>query len=1188
MHLKRLEMSGFKSFANRTELEFVPGITAVVGPNGSGKSNVTDAIRWVLGEQSAKSLRGSKMEDVIFLGSDTRKPVGFCEVSITLDNTKRILPLDYAEVTVTRRVYRSGESEYLLNRQSCRLKDIQELFMDTGIGKEAYSMIGQGRIEEMISNKSEDRRAIFEEAAGIVKYKARKKESEKKLADAEQNLLRIRDLIHELRNQLEPLQEQAEKAEQFKVWQQELTEVEISFYVHKIETLNEEWIQTSDEVKRLREEQATGASEQSKEEAELAKVKWKLTELEKTGEKLQSELLTASEQLEQANAERKVYLERGRNREESEQQLAIQLETLQTNQEQLVLENKDTESQLLTHKAELSKVIEQLDQLKLRTVATMKDQSSNVQLNREQVLSELYRAESEEQLLRKQLAEEEAKGNGFQTEKDILLAKKETLEQAKNEVTEQLTKIASELTAKRAEAPKLQAIQSELIAKQTNLHAELLLLEKQLVRLRSEREVLQEMEQNHTGFFQGVKEVLENRSLQGIIGAVAELIGVPAAWEQAIETALGGALQHVVVADEQTARSAITFLKEKRLGRATFLPLTVMKSRSIPTNDLARLSDIAGFIGVASELITTEPSYQHLIGHLLGNVLVTESLPVANQVAKVLSHRYRVVTVEGDIVNPGGSMTGGSRQNKKPNLLARGRQLEELAIQIGQLQKKQEQLQQTTDEVAQEVSRVETEWEALRSVGEQLKLQEQEILADQREKELQCNDVNRRLESFQKQELETQGKLSNLQQRLTELVVLKSDGEAELAEITKQLEEEEAERQQQADAQRERNEQLTELRVEEAKQRQIISSLQGNLRRIQDEQQKNSNVQQKLMDDRQKLIEMGELGEEAFEQLLATLYRYQEEKKTLQAELSLFRTERDAYTKQHQELEQVVYEQRKKLRKCEERLHQQEVRVNRLDVELNHLLQKLAEEYETSFEGAKEKYGFPEDPNKAERRVKALKQQLDQLGEVNLGAIEEYKRLTERLSFLTTQEADLLQAKQQLYQLISQMVLEMGQRFADSFALIREEFQDVFVKMFGGGRADLQLTDPNNLLETGIEIVAQPPGKKLQQLSLLSGGERSLTALALLFAVLRIKPVPFCFLDEVDAALDEANLTRFTHYLQKFADQTQFIIITHRKHTMEGAHVLYGITMQESGVSTLVSVKLEEYDITREVAATKA
>jgi chromosome segregation protein len=399
---------------------------------------------------------------------------------------------------------------------------------------------------------------------------------------------------------------------------------------------------------------------------------------------------------------------------------------------------------------------------------------------------------------------------------------------------------------------------------------------------------------------------------------------------------------------------------------------------------------------------------------------------------------------------------------------------------------------------------------------------------------------------------------------------------------------EEIERVQQADEEREVSEQLTELRVEEAKQQQIIRSLEKSLLRMKDERRKNEGAQLKLKEEQQKLMEINELGGDSWQQLLASLHHHQESKKSLQGEIAALRLERDTCTSKHQELEHVVYENSKELRKCEEILHQQEVRVNRLDVELSHLLQKLAEEYETSFEGAKEKYGVPENPVLAERRVKSLKQQLDQLGEVNLGAIEEYTQLAERLSFLTTQEDDLLQAKQQLYQMIAQMVSEMGKLFADSFSLIREEFQDVFVKMFGGGRADLQLSDPNNLLETGIEIVAQPPGKKLQQLSLLSGGERSLTAISLLFAVLRIKPVPFCFLDEVDAALDEANLTRFTHYLQKFANQTQFIIVTHRKHTMEGAHVLYGITMQESGVSSLVSVKLEEYDEKREVAVTRA
>jgi chromosome segregation protein len=1189
MHLKRLEMSGFKSFASRTELEFVPGITAVVGPNGSGKSNVTDAIRWVLGEQSAKSLRGSKMEDVIFIGSDSRKPVGFCEVSITMDNSKRILPLDYAEVTVTRRVYRSGDSEYLLNRQACRLKDIQELFMDTGIGKEAYSMIGQGRIEEMISNKSEDRRAIFEEAAGIVKYKSRKKEAEKKLADAEQNLVRIRDLIHELRNQLEPLQEQAERAKQFKEWQQELTDVEISFYVHKIETLHADWTKTSEQVKQLREEHVSGASKQSKEEADLAQVKFQLMELEKKWEALQTELLETSEKLEKVDAERQVWQERSKNRAEMEVKLQTQLDAYLLEHETIEKERKEKQELYIAKEEELIQLRNKIEGLKEQTVQSKNEHdTSATQKEWEALKNELYRLESEKKYLINQQQEMEKNVVLQQKEAQNLQNEQNALDEIRVQIEQEIEEIQAKIQKQVDHSSTLQSQKLNMLTAQKNLHNELLQVEKHLVRFQSERDVLQAMEQNHAGFFQGVKAVLENRSISGVIGAVAELIHVPKRLELAMETALGGALQHVVVENEITARQAITFLKEKRLGRATFLPINVIKGRSIPSTELSKLEHISGYLGVADSLVTTDSLYRPLCSQLLGNVLVTDTLATANTVAKAMAHRYRVVTLEGDVVNPGGSMTGGSRQSKTPNLLARGRQLEELNQQVQQCLEKQAALQAEEKAIRADLNHLEEEIQSIQEKIEEQKNLHKAIETKRQENHLQSKNLVHRIEHFAKQGQEVSKKQISLKQKLANMDEAYLQNEERMKELECLLEEEEQFRRQQVDDEKERSSQLTEYRIEEAKLQQITRSLEQDLQRIEDAQQKNQTLMKNTKEELQKLMEMGDLGEEGWQTLLSSLYQYQEAKKSLQTQIIELREERDVCSRQHQELEQVVYENSKLLRSYEEKLHQQEVRVNRLDVELNHLLQKLAEEYETSFEGAKEKYGVPDNPVQAERKVKSLKQKLDQLGDVNIGAIEEYQRLTERLTFLTTQEDDLLQAKQQLYQMIAQMVSEMGKRFADSFALIREEFQDVFVKMFGGGRADLQLSDPSNLLDTGIEIVAQPPGKKLQQLSLLSGGERSLAALALLFAVLRIKPVPFCFLDEVDAALDEANLTRFTHYLQKFANQTQFIIITHRKHTMEGAHVLYGITMQESGVSTLVSVKLEEYDEKREVAAARA
>lgn len=1195
VYLKRLEMSGFKSFANRTELEFVPGITAVVGPNGSGKSNVTDGIRWVLGEQSAKSLRGTKMEDVIFAGSDTRKPVGFCEVAITFDNTERKLPLDYSEVTVTRRVYRSGESEYLLNKQTCRLKDINELFMDTGIGKEAYSMIGQGKIEEIMSSKSEDRRAIFEEAAGIVKYKTRKKEAEKKLETTEQNLARIHDLIHELDGQIGPLSEQSEKALKYKELKSELEQVEIGLYVHKIETIHAEWQSTSQEVKQRKEQQVILSAELSKREAYLQELKAKMDELEAHWEQVQGELLKASEDLEKAEGQREVWLERGRNRELTEQQLRERQIALQEESERLQLEIAQFQERLASKEAEALEAETQLqavlDQLKL-TVQEASTPLQEVILQIQEVNNEVITLKSEQQYVEKQRMELAERLASLMDQLAEAYEQREDFEEVEETSRQRSQEVKEELDQKRKAVESLMTKRSKLQEEERSLSQQNRILEQKYHRTRSQYDVLKDMEAEHAGFFQGVKEVLIARDrgqhgLQGVKGAVAQLIQVPEKYEAAMETALGGALQNVVVSDERTGRQAIQFLKDRRLGRATFLPLDVIQRRVLPSHDIERMKLVNGFVGVAKDLVSCDPEYQVLVEHLLGLVVVAESLEIANQLARMLQYRYRVVTLDGDVVNPGGGMTGGSRQNNKSNLLGRTRQLEELETVLQEQKEEWDTVLRDLKLTMEQRAQLEQDWEQLRSTSEQLRLQEQQIESKLRESQAQMRNLDQTIQQGEQQQHVIDEKTMELEARAEEIEQTLAQLEEQKKSLTEKRKELEELRKQEASAKAEANEQVTEWRVVAAQIKQEVRNIKENITRIQKDLARNQEQQKHVAKEMLELDERGELNQQELDQLSTQIVQYREQKIAVQEKLSQVRGTRDERIRERNELEHEVRQAQATLRKQEDQLRNLEIRVNRLDVELNHLLQKLAEEYETSFERAKEMYGAPEEPNQAERKVRSLKQQIAGLGEVSLGAIDEYKRLSERLEFLKTQEEDLLDAKRSLYDLIAQMESEMGKRFLEAFQLIREEFLDVFVKMFGGGRADLQLTDESNLLETGIEIVAQPPGKKLQQLSLLSGGERSLAALALLFAVLRIKPVPFCFLDEVDAALDEANLTRFVKYMREAASKTQFILITHRKHTMEGADVLYGITMQESGVSSLVSVRMEDYDESKqEVAVT--
>jgi chromosome segregation protein len=1192
MYLKGLEMVGFKSFASRAGLEFVPGITAVVGPNGSGKSNVTDAIRWVLGEQSAKSLRGAKMEDVIFAGSDSRKPIGYCEVSITFDNTTRRLPIDYTEVTVIRRVYRSGESEYFLNKQSCRLKDIDELFMDTGIGTDAYSMIGQGKIDAILSSKAEERRLIFEEVAGIVKYKTRKKEAGRKLEGTEQNLARIHDLMYELESQIQPLTEQADRAKRYKALQAELQTVEVGLYVHKIETLHEQWQHATQDVKQLSEEQISLAAEVSKKEAVLEELKFQGSRQEEQREQVQAELLSVSGELKEAEALQQVHQERCQNHDVNYQQMEERCKQLEAEAARLQVEEQQWNEQFLLKRGQLQHLQSELEQIDAQASLPDEEEAEScnqlvVQLQAER--ERMIMLESEQQYLVEQQQQGAEGAQVLQRQEEELLQQQSAQTQQVDLVSKQLSIVAAELQEIAGQAESLAEKRTRLENEANSLQHQLQQVEQQSDRLRTQAEWMQALEAEHQGFMQGVKEILQAKdrnvaALQGIHGAVAQLIQVPAAYEAALETALGGAMQHIVVENEDSGRQGIAYLKEKRLGRATFLPLDVIQSRFLPTADRAKLQQLSGCVGVASELVQCEERYRTLLQHVLGLVIVSETLVQANQIARQLRYRYRVVTLEGDVVNSGGSMAGGSRPQTKTSLLGRSRQLEELAAEMERSQVEEKKFQQQLQQIEQQQVPLAQAWQELENRQQERRLQEQELREQARELTFAQRSLQEQLEQVQQAQMERGSRQESLQRQGEE----RAEQLQQVAQCKRQLETEvEASRARmrtQAFHKEQMTEQMTEHKVSVARLHQEVVSFAQNIERVQEacarvQAQKEVSVQALGSLDGQK-----EANEQEMVALHERIVHLQERKEEIQIRLHEMRLQREQVMRSRDAQEHDLRAAQQLWRKQGALLHEVEVRANRFDVELNHLLQKLAEEYETSFERAQQMYTIPAEPAQAQVQVGSLKSQMALLGEVNLGAVEEHQRLTERLYFLQTQEADLLAAKESLYQMIAQMETEMGKRFAESFSQIRDEFQAVFASMFAGGQADLSLSDPDHLLTTGIEIVAQPPGKKLKSLTLLSGGERALVAIALLFSVLRVKPVPFCVLDEVDAALDEANLTRFTRYLREFAHKTQFILITHRKQTMENADVLYGVTMQESGISKLVSVKLEAYDGKREVA----
>jgi chromosome segregation protein len=1184
MFLKRIELTGFKSFADKTELEFVQGITAVVGPNGSGKSNISDGIRWVLGEQSARSLRGGKMEDVIFAGSDSRKAVNYSEVSITLDNHDHALPLEFGEVTVTRRVHRSGESEYLINKQSCRLKDITELFMDTGIGKEAYSIIGQGRIEEILSTKSEDRRGIFEEASGIVKYKSRKKETEKKLNETEQNLLRIHDLVSELEDQVEPLRDQSEKAFRFKALKDELKNSEISLYVHQIEQLHTSWTDTNNKLAQLQLEQVALATVVNQHDAQLEKHRWETKRLDEELEALHGQLLQISEEYDKCEGQGQVLNERQKylnaNRSQFEQTITLQERRLSDKQEELdqfQLKIDHVSAQLAQNMAQLKSEEERL----LGVVGGLSSEAEeSLKSELLEALNQLAQSRNEIRYVEQQLETIERRGERLGEERNKWQEQKERLAEKKAALSEKLTLVSAEITKMK---DSYVVLTGELKSKQgllEEIQATVRRWEQKLDALVSRRDTMREMQNDYDGFQQGVKEVLKSKQrqdgLKGIHGAVAELVKVPAHVEMAIETSLGGALQNIVVENEANAREAIAFLKKRQLGRATFLPLNVIKGRAIAEGERRGIEGAPGFVGIAVNLIQFAAKYEPVFASLLGNVIVAKTLEDANHLAAKCQYRYRVVTLEGDVVHPGGSMTGGSQHKKTTSLLGRQRQIEEMEQEIAQSADQLAQLREKAEVAKTELVEDNRKLEHLRQQGELKRIEEQQFMAE-------MNPLDHEAQTLDDQLYVTAQDSEALLQEVGQYTAKKQAAE-EMLQVVQQREEAlqleirqaELARKASESAKEELQAQLTELKVKAAASSQEKQSIAEQQQRMLSDYHSNH---EELELNRKQLLELEqEIATSQFEAVgqLEQLNHLKLKKQECTEKTDFTRAERADWIQKLQLAENETREQRIELKQVEESLHHTEVKSTRLDVELDHLLKKLAEEYELSFELAKSRYALPEDVAATQSKVRELKRDMAGLGDVNLGAIEEFTRVNERYEFLNEQKRDLMEAKATLYQVIREMDEEMSKRFRITFDQIRSQFVIAFAKLFGGGRADLILSEPENPLDTGIEIIAQPPGKKLQNLQLLSGGERALTAIALLFAILRIKPVPFCVLDEVEAALDEANVSRFAEYLREFSHETQFIVVTHRKGTMEEADVLYGVTMEEGGVSKLVSVRLED------------
>ncbi|ADH99223.1 chromosome segregation protein SMC [Salisediminibacterium selenitireducens] len=1179
MFLKRLELTGFKSFAEKLGIDFVPGVTAVVGPNGSGKSNISDAIRWVLGEQSARNLRGGKMEDVIFSGSDKRKALNMAEISLVLDNEDQHVPIDYSEVVVTRRLYRSGESEYLLNKQTCRLKDITDLFMDSGLGKEAFSIIGQGRVEEILSSKSEERRMIFEEAAGVLKYKFRKQASEKKLADTEDNLSRVRDIIHELEQQTGPLEEQASVAKEYLSMKAELNELEAGVTVKEIQELHAQWTNLKNDYDQVEDQKRQHEIDRDRLEQTVLTGREALQELDDELSEQQQQLLIATEELEKAEGKKQLFEERLRNFDERRAQHEQEMTQLR---DQL----KKTESELMdvvSNKKEQTEQVKQLeDELKELEVALFTlSESSEEQLEelKSEYMEWMNARATDENNLQNQIAsknrllgrieQKRAQLRELDQESREALTEKESLKDAFDHAAAETEKCLSLYREKEnEEGEKRQSL--------TDNEQQFREIEKEHQRKRSRRDVLKDMEEDYAGFFHGVKDILKQRdgNFHGLIGAVAEVISFNERYKTAVETALGGALQHVITDTADDARSAINYLKTNRKGRATFLPLDTIKPKSISDYDLGQIGQIDGVIGQASRLIDTEPRLRPVIEHQLGNVVFTENLKQAQQAAKILKHRYRIVTLDGDVVSPGGAMTGGSLQQKSGQILSRKSELKTLESEVSSLEANMQEQERFCNGLRTDLAVITQKKEKLKHEGERLRKEERQLesryqeqswlyqsYADKQEvAELELSEAVAEYEDADREQERLSLEIEKANERISEL-------DQAIQELSESLKDKQV---QEKTYQDKRND----LKIELASARENLRFTGETEARLTGE----ADDVKRSMDQRMSELKKQEdvLNQGTKESAAEELEQWRQNKQTATAYIKDLRTKRFDKESGLEAKEGELKGLNQQVQYLSRTAQELEVKINRLDVNLDTKLTTLQEQFEITFERAEKRYHLEIPLQKAKEKVKLMRMGIEELGHVNTGAIEEFERVKERYGFLSEQKQDLEDAKGTLHEVINEMDQEMIRRFDDTFTQIQSCFQDVFKQLFGGGRAALELTDPDDLLHTGVDIVAQPPGKKLQHLALLSGGERALTAIALLFSILQVRPVPFCVLDEVEAALDEANVVRFANYLKDFSEDTQFIVVTHRKGTMEEADVLYGVTMEESGVSNLVSVKLEE------------
>ncbi|MBO7358344.1 MAG: chromosome segregation protein SMC [Clostridia bacterium] len=1184
MRLKKLFLHGFKSFADKVEITFEHGITGVVGPNGCGKSNIADAIRWVLGEQSAKQLRGTKMEDVIFSGTDKRRRLGYCEVSLTFDNEDHALPIDYTEVSVTRRAYRTGEGEYLLNGQNCRLKDIVDLFRDTGTGRDGYSIVGQGRVDEILSQKTEERRQVFEEAAGIVKFKTRKTESEKRLEATQQNLNRVSDIIDNLEERLEPLRLQSEDARKFLKLRDELKGLELNAFVLKTGRYRQKISEYQENTDLLKQEAQQNEDERAALAGERDAYQLMLNQGEEESAGLRALVQELIQDVEAKEGAAGVLRERISGQEREKQRLLSEREAAQSGESGL----KERTALLETEYAVFIKQLDAEKQASAEKDAVLADEeaklnelSDRAEAAKESVINAmngLSDAKSEQARLGALSGAIDERAARLEAALKDTQASGADYERAYNDALSQLDGEKTRLEQLSSETKRLsdETRQSGEEYEKTLTESNGIMGRRQ--ELLSRFKLLSEMQRDYEGYNSSVKQVLleaRRRGMRSVHGVVANIISADKTIEKAIETALGPALQNIVVDTEEDARELIEFLKENRFGRATFLPISAVRGRTLDANE-RNLARMPGGVGIASEMVTFDSKYRGIVDSLLGRTVIAKDLTSGIPIHRAGRQQFRLVTLDGDVMNVGGSMTGGSSQSRMTSLLSREREINETEKALKELENRLSEYQEKLNLLSR--SRAE------------MKMQRQEAFDAFHQQEIAVTRAEAHLSRAGEEKAAWEDRLSSIVTDIASLKEQKTRIEEELERLSHQTEstKEESERMREEAARLQKE--LNEKRLKLDKLRNEATERLVRLTALEKDGEKRLGEIERLKAQAGSAESLLKQAEEQLRQIDDRNARDKEELKDREVNLGIARGSLDETREKFNTADKKRLDAQEHLRNVNskleelsrageetaERLHRIDLLYQRAQGELDTMTARIWEDYQLTYEGAAEFTDENFRLSEGEKRISAIRAEIKKLGDVNVSSMDEYREVSQRYAELTVQRDDLGKARDDLLGIIGELAQKMEKQFREKLAEMDKYFSETFSALFGGGQARLSLEDPSDALNSGIVIQAQPPGKKLQLLSLLSGGERALTAIAILFAMLKLKPTPFCMLDEIEAALDDANIDNFASYLRTYCDNTQFVVVTHRKGTMAACDALYGVAMEEKGVSKLVSVKLGE------------